>query len=89
VLLLVIRTYRPFYRSRPGRMLAVSTGLAVGLTLALPYLPLAGIFDLVPLSGTLLGSVVAITAAYVVVTDYLKRGFYDQVGTAVPGGARR
>ena len=89
VVLLVIRTYRPFYRSRPGRMLAVSTGLAVGLTLALPYLPLAGIFDLVPLSGTLLGSVVAITAAYVVVTDYLKRGFYDQVGTAVPGGARR
>jgi Mg2+-importing ATPase len=85
VVLLVIRTTLPFYRSRPAPLLLGSTVLVVGLTLALPYLPVAGLFDLTPMPGAVLAAVVAITIAYVLVTEYLKLRFYRHLGTSTPG----
>ncbi|HTO63464.1 MAG TPA: magnesium-translocating P-type ATPase, partial [Bradyrhizobium sp.] len=39
VVALIVRTNRPFFRSRPGRLLWVSTLIVSLLTLAIPYLP--------------------------------------------------
>jgi Mg2+-importing ATPase len=85
VVLLVIRTTLPFYRSRPAPLLLGATVLVVALTLALPYLPVAGLFDLTPMPGAVLAAVVAITIAYVLVTEYLKLRFYRHLGTSTPG----
>ena len=41
LIVLVVRTRRPFYRSRPGRPLFIATLVVAGLTLLLPYSPLA------------------------------------------------
>jgi Mg2+-importing ATPase len=36
---LVIRTRRPFFRSRPGRLLLTSTLILIPVSFAIPYLP--------------------------------------------------
>ncbi|MGE0816979.1 MAG: HAD-IC family P-type ATPase, partial [Vicinamibacterales bacterium] len=73
---LVMRTRRPFFRSRPGRVLLASTLLLMVLTFAIPYLPFAGVFGFVPLPGALLGTIAVITLAYVTATEVQKRWFY-------------
>jgi Mg2+-importing ATPase len=79
VIALVVRTRRPFFRSRPGRLLLWSTMSLLALTLAMPYLPLIGVFGFVPLPGVLLVTVAAITTLYVVATEITKRHFYRDV----------
>jgi Mg2+-importing ATPase len=39
VIALVVRTRHVFFRSRPGKLLLVSTLIVIGITLVLPYLP--------------------------------------------------
>ena len=79
VVALVVRTRRPFFRSRPGRVLLWSTGALVALAVAIPYLPFIRVFGFVPLPGMLLMTVMAITALYVVATEMTKRRFYRGV----------
>src|SRR6185503_1432384 len=79
VIALVVRTRRPFYRSRPGRILLWSTVALVALTAAIPYLPFIGVFGFVPLPGMLLITVTMITALYVIATELTKRWFYRGV----------
>ncbi len=76
VIALVVRTRRPFYRSRPGTLLLVSTVAVAALTLLLPFLPFAGELGFVHPPGTLLLVVLAITGLYVVTTEQAKKGFF-------------
>jgi Mg2+-importing ATPase len=76
VIALVVRTRRPFFRSRPGRLLLWSTVALVAVTFSIPYLPFVDVFGFVPLPGVLLGTVVAITALYVVAAEATKSRFY-------------
>ena len=76
MMMLVMRTRRPFYKSRPGTLLLVLTVGVMVLALVIPYLPKAGTFGFVPLPGTLLFIILAITVTYVVTTDLQKRWFY-------------
>lgn len=73
---LIVRTRRPFYRSRPGRWLLISTALIAVLTLAIPYLPINTLFGFVPLPPQVMGLIVFITLLYVAVTEGVKRVFY-------------
>ena len=73
---LVVRTRRPFFRSRPGAFLLWSTVALSVVTVAIPYLPNAGILGFVPLPIGLISAVLAITAAYVVATEIAKAWFY-------------
>jgi Mg2+-importing ATPase len=79
VIALVVRTRRPFFRSRPGRVLLWSTLALIALTFAIPYLPFIGVFGFVPLPFALLVTVSTITALYVVATEITKRRFYRGV----------
>ena len=76
-ILLVVRTRRPLFRSKPGRYLWIST-LLVGVgTLIFPYLPFAGsIFGFVPLSPLTLSLLIAITLLYVLANEVAKRIFF-------------
>jgi Mg2+-importing ATPase len=73
---LVVRTHRPFYRSRPGRLLLWSTLAVMGLTLALPYLPFAEPLGFVPLSLAQLGLLTLITILYIGASELAKAMFY-------------
>jgi Mg2+-importing ATPase len=76
---LVVRTRRPFFRSRPGTVLLWSSLVLIGLTFALPYLPLAPVLGFVPLPGTLVATIAAITVMYVVAAELTKHWFYRTV----------
>lgn len=77
--LFVLRTRRPFFRSRPSQLLAGSS-LALGLVaLAIPYSPLAGPLGLEALPPALVIALGAITGCYVAATEVAKRVFYREV----------
>ena len=80
---LVMRTRRPFYRSRPGNLLLGITLVLAVLAPAIPYLPFAADFGFTYMPATLMLAVCAITAAYVLATELLKRGFYAAAGDGV------
>jgi Cation transport ATPase len=76
VIALVVRTRQPFFRSRPGRLLLLSTLVLVVLAPAIPYLPGAAVFGFVPLPPLLIVTLLAITALYVLAAETAKRSFY-------------
>jgi Mg2+-importing ATPase len=79
VVALVMRTRRPFFRSRPGRVLAATTMALIPIAFATPYAPFGGVFGFVPLPGTLLTAIAIVAALYVVATEVLKRSFYRRL----------
>lgn len=74
--MLVLRSHRPFFRSRPGAALLWSSILVAVLAVALPYTAAAGL-DLAPLPAPVLLALAAITAGYVMVTELGKVVFYS------------
>jgi len=76
MVVLVIRTRRPFFRSVPSRYLIIST-LAVGAAaFLLPYTPLGGLFMFTPLPLSFLAATVVIVAVYVLTAEVAKSHFY-------------
>jgi P-type Mg2+ transporter len=75
-IVLIIRTHRPFYRSRPGRLLLASTFVVAVLTLLLPYLPFANLFDFRPLPAAVVIAIAVITLLYLGASEAVKRRFY-------------
>jgi P-type Mg2+ transporter len=76
LIVLVVRTRKPFFLSRPSRPLAMTTGLVVAVTLALPFTPLAAVFGFAPLGLRYLGPLAAVVALYIVTAELAKRRFY-------------
>ncbi|KPK70169.1 magnesium-translocating P-type ATPase [candidate division TA06 bacterium SM23_40] len=74
--ILIIRTQKPFYRSRPGRMLLATTLIVAVVTLMLPYLPFNRLLGLVPLPLPILLALAGVTALYLVVSEVVKHFFY-------------
>jgi Mg2+-importing ATPase len=75
-IVLVIRTRRPFFTSRPGRYLAWTTLAVAAITLLIPVLPIAAPFGLTPLPLLFLFLLAAILASYVVAAELAKKHFY-------------
>jgi Mg2+-importing ATPase len=73
---LVMRTRRPFYRSRPGTLLLTLTLILIAVALLVPYMPLTNVFAFVPLPLPLILTIVLIVVLYVVATELQKRWFY-------------
>ncbi|MFS8479004.1 MAG: cation transporting ATPase C-terminal domain-containing protein, partial [Micromonosporaceae bacterium] len=73
--LLVLRTNRPFFRSRPARALLVSSALLTVVTVAIPYTPLARPLGFVPITAAVLAALAALTIAYVLANEVVKRRF--------------
>jgi Mg2+-importing ATPase len=75
-----LRTQRPAIRSHPSSTLLWVT-VAVGVVaLLLPFIPVVGpILELVPLSGPLMGTCVAIVACYVAATEAAKSLYFGKL----------
>lgn len=72
VIVLVIRTRKPFFASRPGRALLASTILVVGATLLLPSTPLGAVLGFHTLPAVFFLALGAIVALYVMVAEIAK-----------------
>ena len=82
VILLVVRTRRPLFRSRPGRWLWISTVLVAAVTLALPYFPwTAKLFDFEVLPWPMLVLLAGITAVYAGANEAIKGAFFRRNNT--------
>jgi Mg2+-importing ATPase len=77
VVVLVLRTHGPAWRSAPSQLLLWSTVAVVAGALALPYAGAAAtLFGFVPLSAPLLATVLLIVVAYAAATEATKLRFY-------------
>ncbi len=76
LIVLVVRTRLPFFKSLPGKYLMMATGLIVLLALAMPFTPLAGLFGFVPLPWSFYGWMGLIVAGYTGSAELAKKWFY-------------
>jgi Mg2+-importing ATPase len=79
VIVLVVRSRRPFTRSKPSRGLLAATCAVAGLTLLLPYTPLRGPLGFVPLPASFLAALLCIVVGYVLTAEMAKKIFYRHV----------
>jgi len=76
LIMLVIRSRRVFYKSRPSKPLLFTTLAVIFATLLLPYLPFAGLLGFSPLPLTVLGLIALIVVLYVITAEVVKKIFY-------------
>jgi Mg2+-importing ATPase len=76
VVALVVRTRRPFFKSRPGRLLFMSTLALAAVALVMPYLPGIEVLGFARLPAQVILTLVAITSGYVLAVEALKHWFY-------------
>jgi Mg2+-importing ATPase len=82
LIVLVVRTRRPFYRSRASPYLIGATALIAMVVIVLPYSgPLARLFQLTPLPWPFWLTLVGILTAYVFCAELVKRWFYRASGS--------
>ncbi len=79
LIVLVVRTRRPFYKSRPGKWLTLATIASVVLVLLIPYSPAAEVLGLEAPSPVFLGLLGLVTIFYVFVAELAKHFFYRPV----------
>ena len=76
LVVLIIRTRGPFWRSRPSPALVTATGLVIAATVALPYTPLGPLFGFAALPAHFLGLMALLVLLYIACAEGLKRVFY-------------
>jgi Mg2+-importing ATPase len=79
LVVLIIRTRRPFLRSRPGRNLTFATIAVIGITPILPYTPIGQLLGFVPIPAVFLLLLLGILALYVIGAEMAKKVFYKWV----------
>jgi Mg2+-importing ATPase len=79
LIVLVIRSRKPFFKSKPGKYLLVATLSVVALTLVVPFTPFAKIFGFSPLPLAFLLVIGTIVVLYIVAAEVAKKAFYRMV----------
>jgi P-type Mg2+ transporter len=74
--LFVLRTRRPFFRSRPSKWIVIASIVVAALACYIPYSALAIPLKLVGIPLPLFGAIWAITLLYVVANELTKRVFW-------------
>ncbi len=79
IIVLVIRSRKPFFRSRPGKYLLIATLSIAVITLLLPITPLGSIFGFSPLPVKTYLFVLLIVSFYILAAEITKKIFYKKV----------
>ena len=79
LIVLFIRSRKPFFKSKPGNYLLVATLIVFAITLFLPFSPLAGLLEFWPLPLLFLLMSGAILIGYIVSTELPKGAIYARV----------
>ena len=69
LIMLIVRTQRPLWRSRPGTLLLYSTLAVAGVALAIPYMPGAHLLGFTRPPWPLMAVIVAISLAYTAASE--------------------
>jgi Mg2+-importing ATPase len=78
---LVVRTRKPFFQSKPGRYLLISTIIVAVVAIIIPYLPFfSELLSFIPLPLWLMATLLGITLSYVIIVEVTKRYFYARNG---------
>jgi Mg2+-importing ATPase len=76
LIVLVVRTRRPFFRSRPSRLLALATLGVVIVTVLIPHLPFAALHGFGIMPAHFYPILALIILAYIIAAESAKRVFY-------------
>jgi Mg2+-importing ATPase len=79
MIVLVIRSRKPFFRSNPGKYLLIATISIALLTIVFPFTPLGVIFGFTPLSLTTYLLLFLIVVVYIIAAEITKLIFYKKV----------
>jgi len=79
LVVMVIRTRRPFFKSKPGKYLLAATLAVTVIALLLPSTPVAAIFGFQQLQVHFLAFLAVIVAAYIGCAEVTKRIFYKKI----------
>jgi Mg2+-importing ATPase len=79
LIVLVIRTRKPFFKSRPSKYLFMATLLVVIVTVILPFTPLSEVFGFSRLAFSYLLFITIIVIGYIATGEIAKMIFYRRV----------
>ena len=79
MIVLVIRSRKPFFKSRPGKYLLITTLSIAVVTIIFPFTPLGSIFGFSPLSFTTYLLLLLIVVLYIFAAEITKTVFYKVV----------
>lgn len=79
MIVLVIRSRKPFFRSRPGKYLLIATLSVAVITLIFPFTPLGNLFGFSPLSLSTYLLLLLIVVIYIITAEIAKTVFYRKV----------
>jgi len=79
IIVLIIRTRKPFFRSKPGKYLLIATLSIALITLIFPFTPIGKVFGFTPLDFSTYLLLLLIVAMYILSAEIAKRIFYTKV----------
>ncbi len=79
LIVLVIRTKKPFFKSIPGKYLSAATLLIAAIAFLFPFMPVGKVFGFSQLPVTFLLFMVVIVAFYIIAAEMVKAVFYRRV----------
>lgn len=79
LIVLVIRSRKPFFKSVPGRYLSIATICVAIAALIIPFSPLSGLLGLTAIPIWILLTIAIIVASYIFVAEVAKKWFYKIV----------
>ena len=83
LIVLVVRTRLPFFKSLPGKFLSIATSVIVLFVLVLPFMPFATLFGFVRLPIIFYGWMLLIVSMYIISAEIAKRWFYKRIHNQV------
>ena len=81
LIVLVVRTKLPFFKSLPGKYLSIATGAILLFVLTMPLLPVSGWFGFIKMPLSYYGWMTAIVINYILSAELAKRWFYRGIGS--------
>jgi Mg2+-importing ATPase len=79
LIVLVIRSRGPFFKSTPGRYLLMTTLVIVGVTVIFPFTPLGYLFGFTSPPTSFLLAMAMIVTVYIFAGEAVKRTFYRRI----------
>ena len=79
IIVLIVRTRKPFFRSRPAKYLTLTVLLIAVLAASIPYTPIAGLLGFVPLHPWILLVIAGIVTLYILTVEIIKKIFYKNL----------
>ena len=76
LIVLVVRSRRPFFKSRPSKLLALATAATIAATFLVPHLPFAPLLGFEPMPTRFYPIIVLIVIAYMAAAEVTKHLFY-------------